>query len=106
MQLDPTQNGKQGGGAQKQTRRRRGAKAVRITLTISEGLLELVDEAAEKEYASRSDVIRTALLWYLRPQGRDLAQTDPEVIFQVLKQRRARAAIRKLAKDVPRNAED
>lgn len=74
-------------------------KMIRINISINEGLLKIVDEAAEKDYSSRSGVIRTALLWYLRPQGRDLNQVEPEVILQTLRQRKMRTGIRRMLRD-------
>lgn len=72
--------------------------STRINLTISPRLLQHLDEAADKDYTTRSEIIRQALLWYLRPQGRDLDQQDPEVILKVLKQRHAKAQFNKWAK--------
>lgn len=68
----------------------------RINLTISEGLLELVDKEAERDFTTRSDVIRTALLWYLRPQGRELEQTDTDTILKTLQQRHMRVEVKKM----------
>lgn len=68
----------------------------RINLTISEGLLELVDKEAENDFTTRSDMIRTALLWYLRPQGRELDQTDPDTILKTLQQRHMRVEVKKM----------
>jgi len=81
-------------------------KMVRISLSINESVLELVDEAASKDFTSRSDIIRQSILWYLRPQGRDLAQTDPDLILKTLKQRQGRAAIRQMMKEVGPYRED
>lgn len=72
---------------------------VRITISISKGLLEMADEAAKDDFTTRSDIIRMALLWYLRPQGRDLAQADPDVILKTLQHRKARVGIRQMLKD-------
>jgi len=72
---------------------------VRINLSIQDGLLDMVDQAAKKDFTTRSDIMRTALLWYLRPQGRDLDQADAKEILKVLQHRRSRAAIKKLASD-------
>ena len=80
---------------------KRYKKMTRISLSISEHLLELLDEAAEQDFTTRSDIIRAAVLWYLRPQGRDLAQSDPAEILKVLKHRDTRAKIRKLIQDTP-----
>jgi metal-responsive CopG/Arc/MetJ family transcriptional regulator len=73
---------------------------VRINLTISSTFLERIDEAARQDYTTRSDLIRVALLWYLRPQGRELDQLDPNAIFKTLKKRRDQAALRKMFNDI------
>jgi metal-responsive CopG/Arc/MetJ family transcriptional regulator len=75
---------------------------VRINLTISKTFLERIDEAARHDYTTRSDLIRVALLWYLRPQGREFDELDPDVIFKTLKQRHDQAALRKMLKNVPK----
>lgn len=72
---------------------------IRINLTISKALLERVDEAAKQDYTTRSDIIRVGLLWYLRPQGRDLDQTDPDTVLKMLNQRRAKAYLNKVIKE-------
>ena len=72
---------------------------IRINLTSPRGLLEEVDKAAAQDYASRSDIIRQSLLWYLRPQGRDLASTDPDQIVKAINQRKGRAELRKFLKE-------
>ncbi|HEY5442042.1 MAG TPA: ribbon-helix-helix domain-containing protein [Candidatus Saccharimonadales bacterium] len=81
-------------------RRTHKAKAVRIMISLPEGLLAEIDKAAEKDYTSRSDTIRMAILWYLRPQGRDLDQTDPEQIMKTLQHRQTRAGLRKMLKEI------
>ncbi|PIZ63197.1 hypothetical protein COY17_01080 [Candidatus Saccharibacteria bacterium CG_4_10_14_0_2_um_filter_52_9] len=40
--------------------------ASKVTITVPADLLELTDEAVDKEMTSRSDIIRLALLDYLR----------------------------------------
>jgi|GEM_PF-3475781 len=74
--------------------------STRINLTISKALLEQVDQAAAQDYTNRSDIIRQALLWYLRPQGRELDQVDPKLILATLKRRDAQAKLRKMIKDI------
>ena len=83
-------------------RRRKSEESVsvRINLTISKPLLEQVDQAATQDYTNRSDIIRAALLWYLRSQGRELDQTDPKAILATLKQRDAQTQLRKMLKDI------
>ena len=74
--------------------------SVRINLTIPRPLLERVDQAATQDYTNRSEIIRQALLWYLRPQGRELDQTNPKVILATLKRRDAQTKLRKMLKDI------
>lgn len=83
----------------KPQRRSYKTAATRLTISLPQGLLELVDQAAKADFTTRSDIIRIALLWYLRPQGRDLAETDPEAIFKTLKHRRSMATLRAMLKD-------
>ncbi|HMH31134.1 MAG TPA: ribbon-helix-helix protein, CopG family [Methylomirabilota bacterium] len=77
-------------------------KTIRISLTISEHLLGRLDKAAKQDYTSRSDIIRIALLWYLRPQGRELGQVDPDIILKTLKRRQAMAKLNKTIKETDR----
>ena len=76
-----------------------GTNTIRINLTISKSLLRRVDDAAKQDYTTRSDIIRTSLLWFLRPQGREFDQTDPETILKVLNQRKAKAALNKIIRE-------
>jgi hypothetical protein len=73
---------------------------VRFNLCISRELLKKVDAAAEQDYTTRSDIIRAALLWYLRPQGRELAETDPDVILKTLEHRRALVSMKETMRGV------
>ncbi|HVW22900.1 MAG TPA: ribbon-helix-helix protein, CopG family [Candidatus Saccharimonadales bacterium] len=68
----------------------------RITLTINTALLDRVDQAAEQEYTTRSDIIRIALLWYLQPH--EFAHADIEEVFKTLHQRKMRAGLKKYLK--------
>lgn len=80
-------------------RNSRRAKSVRINLIISDGLLDKVDQAAKQDFTTRSEIIRSALLWYLRPQGRDLNEADTDEILRTLQRRKAGADLRKYLKD-------
>lgn len=82
----------------KYTKRR--APNVKVTLTLPKGLLDLVDRAAVTDYTTRSDMIRMALLWYLRPQGRHAADLNDEEIFKTLHHRRTRANMKQSLKDL------
>lgn len=76
------------------------AKMVRVNLNLPGGLLDMVDKAAAKDFTTRSDIIRMSVLWYLRPQGRDLDQSDPDTIYKTLQHRQARVAIKKMIEDM------
>ena len=80
--------------------RNRKPKAIRIQLALPQGLLKIVDEAAEHDYTTRSDIIRTALLWYLRPQGRDFNQVEPDEILKTLQHRKMQVGVREMTKDI------
>jgi hypothetical protein len=84
----------------KKSRRINRVRSVRVMISLPPGLLETLDEAAAKDATTRSGLIRMALIWYLRPQGRELDQTDPEQIEQVLRVRRLSRALNTLKKDL------
>ena len=73
--------------------------STRVMLTIPTQLLERVDKAASEDYTSRSDVIRSALLWYLRPEGRVTDQLGPNEIYDLVKARKAKRGIKKMLRD-------
>jgi len=81
-------------------RRRHGAKMMRLNLSLPQGLIDMVDEAAAKDFTGRSDIIRMAVLWYLRPRGRELDQTDPDVILKTLEHRKARAGMKRTMEEL------
>jgi metal-responsive CopG/Arc/MetJ family transcriptional regulator len=68
----------------------------RIMLTLPRQLLERLDEAAKQDYTTRSGLIRQALLWYLRPQGRQHDQSDPDAIYKTLQHRKQSKELKKL----------
>ncbi|HEX7259571.1 MAG TPA: ribbon-helix-helix domain-containing protein [Candidatus Saccharimonadia bacterium] len=74
-------------------------KSVRFNVSMQVELLNRLDDAARQEYTTRSDLIRTAVLWYLRPQGPELDRTDPDLIVKTLQQRKLRAGVKKMLKD-------
>lgn len=59
----------------------------RINISMSQQLIDEIDKIAEDEYTTRSDIIRTAVLWYIRPQGRQLKNASPEQILRTLQRR-------------------
>ncbi len=60
----------------------------------------MADKAAEQDFTTRSDIVRMSVLWYLRPQGRDLDQTDPDYIFKTLQHRKARVGIKQIIENI------
>ncbi len=72
--------------------------SVKITLTIQESLLKRVDDTAKRDYTSRSDVIRQALLDYLRQYDRACGEMEPEEALMVLRRRLAMAYFNKTLK--------
>lgn len=73
---------------------------IRINITVPKQLLHDIDQAAKQDYTTRSDIIRIAALWYLRPQGRELDKLDPDTIYNLLRQRHMRAGVNKMIKDL------
>lgn len=60
----------------------------RINLVIPQKLLDEVDKTANNDFTTRSEVIRAALLWYLRPDGVNFGQTEPDMLLAALQKRR------------------
>lgn len=81
-------------------RHRQAAKMTRLNLSLPQGLIDMVDKAAAKDFTSRSDIIRMAVLWYLRPQGRDLDQADPDAILKTLQHRQALAGMKAMMQEI------
>ena len=79
---------------------RHAVKYVRLNISMSPQLIKLIDEAAEQDFTTRSELIRTAVLWYLRPQGREFAQVDPDIILKTLKRRQLQAEMNKTKRDI------
>ncbi len=71
---------------------------IKLHVTIPRKLLDQVDDAADRDFASRSEIIRAALLWYLRPDGVNFGLTEPEALLAVLKREETRKGLNKLIK--------
>ena len=67
----------------------------RMMISIPPGLMKLVDKAAAEDFTTRSDIIRAALVWYLRPEGHNPSQEDLEKMLKAQQQRKLRAALKK-----------
>ncbi len=71
---------------------------VKIHVTIPRKLLAQIDDAANRDFANRSEIIRAALLWYLRPDGVNFGLTEPEALLTVLRREETRKGLNKLIK--------
>ena len=78
----------------------------RVNISMSKQLLELIDKEAGCDFTTRSDIIRIATLWYLRPQGRELRQTDPETILRTLQDQRRKQGINLLLRGNNKTSEE
>jgi metal-responsive CopG/Arc/MetJ family transcriptional regulator len=85
----------------RKTRRKNTSKlgSVKITLTIPELLLGDVDNTAKLDYTTRSDVIRQALVDYIRQYKRACGEMEPEEALKVLKRRLGMAYFNKTLKE-------
>lgn len=71
-------------------------KTVKLHITMPKGLLERVDTAAARDFETRSELIRSALLWYLRPDGKHFGMTEPEALLEMLKREAMRKGLAKM----------
>jgi metal-responsive CopG/Arc/MetJ family transcriptional regulator len=80
--------------------------AKRILISLPAGLLAALDRQAQTDFSSRSEMVRRALLEYLRPmKGRldeDELFTDPEELRVLLQHRKLRASVQKMVKEMKR----
>ncbi len=88
-------------------RRVRVQPMLSINLRISAGQLEFLDEAAAEDVTTRSELIRTAIMWYLKPQNRradqNQSQSEEEYVLSTFERRRAIRAMNKAPKDFDMN---
>lgn len=70
----------------------------RVNITLPDHFLEQIDRVAEKDYATRSEIIRQAVLFYLRFTASTLNKADFETMFKMMKNRQLQAYIRKSLK--------
>jgi metal-responsive CopG/Arc/MetJ family transcriptional regulator len=71
----------------------------KITLTIPRQLLERVDTTAQRDYSSRSDVIRQALVDYLRQYELATAGLEPEAALKIVRRHMSMASFNKMLKE-------
>ena len=70
----------------------------KINVTIPDRLLLQIDRIAKEDYTSRSDIIRQALLFYIRSSASVLQQTDEGILFKEMKNRQLKAYLNKAVK--------
>jgi hypothetical protein len=80
--------------------RKRNDPMTLISFYVPKQLIEEVDESAAEEHTNRSEFMRQAIMWYLKPSGKKLAMARPEVIYQTVKRRKDRASYKKWLKDI------
>jgi metal-responsive CopG/Arc/MetJ family transcriptional regulator len=68
-------------------------------LTIPAALLQRVDATVERDYTTRSDVIRQALLDYLRQLERASGELDIEEAIKILRRKQGMAYLNKMIKN-------
>lgn len=70
----------------------------RVNITIPDNLLLQVDEMATKDYTTRSDIIRQAVLFYMRSTASTLNKTEVESLFKNMKNRQLKAYLNNITK--------
>ncbi len=73
--------------------------SIKITLTIPKSLLKQVEITAQRDYTTRSDVIRQALVDYLRQYERACGELEPEEALKILRRRMGLAYFNKTLKE-------
>lgn len=68
-----------------------------VNLTIARALLEQVDTAAKREFTTRSDIIRQALVQYLRATRAD-NEEDPKDQLDRLRKQQLKAHLNNVTK--------
>jgi metal-responsive CopG/Arc/MetJ family transcriptional regulator len=78
----------------------------RVLINLQSNLLAAADRQAGADFISRSELVRRALLEYLRPiDGQADEQelyTDPEEVLRILQRRKLRASLQKMHRDMRR----
>jgi metal-responsive CopG/Arc/MetJ family transcriptional regulator len=67
----------------------------RVTINMPENLLKKVDGIANEDYTSRSNIIRQAVLFYIRSNASALSKEDVDSLFRNMKSRQLRTHLNK-----------
>jgi len=93
----------------------------RVLLRMPEELLSAIDKEAQFNYMTRSDLMRRAFIWYLRPAARARREagetdeeepvleelyTDPRELLEILQHQKSRAGIKRMLRDMKRRQAD
>lgn len=70
----------------------------RLNTTIPDGLLKQVDDLAIEDFTTRSEIVRRALIFYLRATGETLSETDADALLKAMRNRQLSAYLHKIAK--------
>jgi metal-responsive CopG/Arc/MetJ family transcriptional regulator len=75
----------------------------RVLVSLPPALLAAVDRQAKADFVSRSELMRRALLEYLRPidsqANEEELYTDPEEVLRILQRRKLRHSLQKLQRE-------
>jgi metal-responsive CopG/Arc/MetJ family transcriptional regulator len=84
----------------------------RVIFSLPDDLLEAIDQEAKYNCMTRSNLMRQALVSYLRPAARASRQqentdddklaelyTDPEELLKILQQQKLRASVKAMLRD-------
>jgi hypothetical protein len=94
-------------------------KMKRVLLCMPEELFTAVDKEARYNFMKRSDLMRRALIWYLRPASNsncrcksetvpnedgEALYTNPEELLKILNQQRLREGIKRMLREMKRQS--
>ncbi len=68
----------------------------RVTITIPDRLLVQIDTLAQDDYTTRSDIIRQAMLFYMRSVGSSLSPDEFRQLLADMRRRKLKAHLNKV----------
>ena len=68
---------------------------MQINVRIDKQLLARIDMATKHHFTTRSQLVRSAIYWFLMPHHRKLEQSEEDYIFETIQYRRRLASINK-----------
>jgi metal-responsive CopG/Arc/MetJ family transcriptional regulator len=70
----------------------------RINISVPDSLLKKIDEVAKEDYATRSEVIRHAALFYLRSTASTISKQDADALLEAMRGRQLSAYLNKVTR--------